>query len=247
CRIRQGYRGYRQNRNLGRRRSRAPPPAPHPDDQLRFHPRSRPLVAGQRCRRRNAAGARHDRVLRHAGGDFLRALPHPRFLCRHPQADHSDQDRNGARSGPQPYPRHLSPPMKRNKPSHSAWHLTAVALVSGIFLSGCAVGPNYKEPRTSVAASFANSPTNTASVEEATLATWWKGFNDARLDGLVDRAMAHNHDLRIAAANVNEARALRRLTTFDLAPTVQANGSYAKTLLSKTAALPGTPDSAREI
>ncbi|HXU78426.1 MAG TPA: TolC family protein, partial [Methylomirabilota bacterium] len=136
--------------------------------------------------------------------------------------------------------------MKRNKPSHSAWHLTAVALVSGIFLSGCAVGPNYKEPRTSVAASFANSPTNTASVEEATLATWWKGFNDARLDGLVDRAMAHNHDLRIAAANVKEARALRRLTTFDLAPTVQANGSYANTLLSKTAALPGTPRSARE-
>ena len=137
--------------------------------------------------------------------------------------------------------------MKRNKPSHSAWHLIAVALVSGIFLSGCAVGPNYKEPRTSVAASFANSPTNTVSVEEATLATWWKGFNDARLDGLVDRAMAHNHDLRIAAANVKEARALRRLTAFDLAPTVQANASYAKTLLSKTAALPGTPDSAREI
>src|SRR6185369_6682097 len=78
-------------------------------------------------------------------------------------------------------------------------------------------------------------------------ATWWKGFNDPRLDGLVDRAMAHNHDLRIAAANVKEARALRRLTTFDLAPTVQANASYANTLLSKAAAPPGTPRHAREI
>ena len=136
--------------------------------------------------------------------------------------------------------------MKRNKSAASAWHPIAMAFLSGLLLSGCAVGPNYKEPRTSVAASFANSPTNTASVEEATLATWWKGFNDPRLDGLVDRAMVHNHDLRIAAANVKEARALRRLTTFDLAPTVQAKGSYANALLSKAAALPGTPRSARE-
>lgn len=65
------------------------------------------------------------------------------------------------------------------------------------------------------------------------LATWWKGFNDARLDGLVERAILHNHDLRIATANLKEARALRRLTTFDLAPTVQGNAGYQNSLLSK--------------
>src|SRR6266516_4024101 len=69
-----------------------------------------------------------------------------------------------------------------------------------LFLSGCAVGPNYKPPQTSVAASFANAPTNVASTDEATLATGWKGFNDARLDGLADRAIAHTHDLRIDTA-----------------------------------------------
>src|SRR6059036_3639745 len=116
----------------------------------------------------------------------------------------------------------------------------------GIFFSGCAVGPNYKPPHTSVAASFANAPTNVASTDEATLATWWKGFNDARLDGLVDRAIAHNHDLRITTANLKEARALRRLTTFDIAPTVQANAGYANSLLSKAAAPPGTPRDARQ-
>lgn len=60
--------------------------------------------------------------------------------------------------------------------------------------------------------------------------SWWKGFNDAKLDGLVDRAIVHNHDLRIATANLKEARALRRLTTFDLAPTVQANAGYTNSL-----------------
>src|SRR5437867_11303017 len=120
------------------------------------------------------------------------------------------------------------------------------ALGFGLFFSGCVVGPNYKAPHTTVAGSFDNSPTNAVLADEATLATWWKGFNDARLDGLVDRAIAHNHDLRIATANLKEARALRRLTTFDLAPTVQANAGYQNGLLSKSAALPGASRGARE-
>jgi multidrug efflux system outer membrane protein len=119
-------------------------------------------------------------------------------------------------------------------------------LALSVLLSGCAVGPNYKPPQTSVASSFANTPTNAASADETTLATWWKGFHDGKLDGLVDRAIAHNLDLRIATANLKEARALRRLTKFDLAPTVQANAGYEKGLLSKAAAFPGVSREARE-
>jgi len=74
-----------------------------------------------------------------------------------------------------------------------------------------------------------------------------EGFEDAKLNDLVSRAIAHNHDLRIATANLKEARALRRLTRFDLLPTVQANAGYANSLLSKAAAPPGTPRAAREI
>src|SRR5438552_7707963 len=124
--------------------------------------------------------------------------------------------------------------------------LLAVGLGSIVCLAGCAVGPNYKRPQTSVANSFANAPTNSVSPDEAALATWWKGFNDSRLDGLVDRDIGHNHDLRIATANLKEARALRRLTTFDLAPTVQANAGYENGLLSKAAASPGASRGARE-
>ena len=124
--------------------------------------------------------------------------------------------------------------------------LLAVGFMSCVFLSGCAVGPNYRAPQTSVAAYFANSPTNVATADETALATWWKGFEDVKLNDLVDRAIAHNHDLRIAAANLKEARALRRLTTFDLAPTVQGNAGYQNGLLSKSAALPGASRGDRE-
>src|SRR6266704_4404956 len=135
--------------------------------------------------------------------------------------------------------------MKRIKVRGRDWFL-AIGILPIALLSGCAVGPNYKRPQTSVANSFANAPTNAVTTDEKALATWWKGFNDARLDGLVDRAIAHNHDLRIATANLKEARALRRLTTFDLAPTVQGNAGYENGLLSKAAAPPGASRGARE-
>ena len=115
-----------------------------------------------------------------------------------------------------------------------------------VLLTGCAVGPNYKPPQTSVAGSFANAPTNAVAVDEALLATWWKGFDDTTLSDLVTQAIAHNHNLRIATANLKEARALRRLATFDLAPTVQANAGYTDSLLSKAAAVPGTPRNLRQ-
>lgn len=136
--------------------------------------------------------------------------------------------------------------MKRIKLQSRGWWL-AVAFMSSVFPPGCAVGPNYKPPQTSVAASFANRSTDAASADETALATWWKGFKDAKLDGLVRQAIAHNHDLRIATANLKEARALRRLTTFDLAPTVQANAGYENNRLSEADAPPGTSRDGREV
>jgi multidrug efflux system outer membrane protein len=136
--------------------------------------------------------------------------------------------------------------MKHTEHRCRSWSL-AIGFASVFLCFGCAVGPNYKRPETSVGSSFVNAPTNAISPDEAVLATWWKGFNDAKLDSLVQRAITSNYDLRIAAANLKESRALRRLATFDLAPTVQANAGYANSLLSKVAAPPGTPRNVREI
>jgi len=68
---------------------------------------------------------------------------------------------------------------------------------------------------------------------EPSIASWWKSFNDPQLDSLVERAVNSNQDLRIAGARVREARALYRIASSQLWPTVDAGGSYARQNQSK--------------
>ncbi len=120
--------------------------------------------------------------------------------------------------------------------------LLLVGLTSAMFLSGCAVGPNYRPPQTKVDTAFANGSQTNLSTEPAVV-TWWRGFNDETLNRLVDRAVAANHDLRIATARVREARAQRTAVVLDIFPTVTASGGYTKSVSSKDAnAIPLTRD-----
>lgn len=121
-------------------------------------------------------------------------------------------------------------------------------------LSGCAVGPNYREPQTAVSATFASAAaTNASATFSATngaatsnLTHWWREFHDDTLDRLVARAAATNHDLRIAAARVREARALRTTAVLDLAPVVHADAGYTKGVRSLDGA-GGLPRPQREV
>ena len=45
---------------------------------------------------------------------------------------------------------------------------------------------------------------------------------------MIERALAANHDIRIATARLREARALRGEARLDLAPTVQGSAGYTK-------------------
>jgi len=97
-----------------------------------------------------------------------------------------------------------------------------------LFLSGCAVGPNYRTPQTKAPAqwnqSLAGGETNSA----ITTTEWWTNFNDSGLDSLVARAVRSNLDLRIAQARVREARAQYGIASADLWPTVDGSSSYAR-------------------
>src|SRR5882724_12353184 len=84
--------------------------------------------------------------------------------------------------------------------------IASVALLL-LVLAGCAAGPDYKAPRTSAPAAFANGAQTNLNAGEI-LVTWWRAFNDAELSSLVDRALTNNLDLRIATATLREARAL---------------------------------------
>jgi multidrug efflux system outer membrane protein len=53
---------------------------------------------------------------------------------------------------------------------------------------------------------------------------WWTIFHDPTLDKLVEEALAHNTDVRIAAGRVAEARAGLRITNADRLPNFQIQG-----------------------
>jgi multidrug efflux system outer membrane protein len=99
-------------------------------------------------------------------------------------------------------------------------------------LAACAVGPNYQRPATPVDAHFVNA-TQPGFAEDAAVEQYWTRFADPVLNSLVDDAVAHNTDLRAAAANLQASRAVRRLAGFDLFPTATLNGSYTHILDSQ--------------
>ena len=97
-----------------------------------------------------------------------------------------------------------------------------------VLLQGCAVGPNYQQPKTTAPAQWSAPLAGGETNLELSVAGWWKSFSDPQLDSLIERAVNANHDLRIAGARVREARALYRIVSADLWPSVGAAGSYAR-------------------
>jgi outer membrane protein, multidrug efflux system len=118
------------------------------------------------------------------------------------------------------------------------WIATAAAL-----LTGCAVGPDVVAPTTSVAPHYAAS-IDPAYASDAALVQFWQRFDDPALAALIEQALAANHDLRIALANLNEVRALLRESQLELAPIVTAGAGYSEALASADQA-PGDRDARR--
>jgi multidrug efflux system outer membrane protein len=107
-------------------------------------------------------------------------------------------------------------------------------------LAGCAaVGPDYRAPQPALPERFASDPGPLAA--EAPEARWWRGFADPRLDALIERALAANHDLRIAQARLAEARSLRDESAADRWPDVTVGAGYTDTRASADTAQPGQP------
>jgi len=84
-----------------------------------------------------------------------------------------------------------------------------LAMTAAVSLVACRVGPNYRAPAlpkgadTSLASLNAATETPTPPPD-----AWWKLYNDARLDGLVQEALRANRDLASAEANLAAARAI---------------------------------------
>jgi multidrug efflux system outer membrane protein len=107
-----------------------------------------------------------------------------------------------------------------------------LGVIAASTLAACAVGPNYRRPATPLDAHFVNA-TQPGLAEDAAVEQYWTRFADPVLNSLVEDAVAHNTDLRTAAANLQASRAVRRLAGFDLFPTATLQGGYTHILDSK--------------
>jgi multidrug efflux system outer membrane protein len=108
-----------------------------------------------------------------------------------------------------------------------------------LFLSGCTtLGPDYEKPEVPVPENW-RVPEKTA--EEISNIEWWKAFGDPVLDELVREALAHNQDLRIAAARLLEYAARVDLARAGFYPQV-GYGASASRLQASRNAFNGVPD-----
>ncbi len=104
--------------------------------------------------------------------------------------------------------------------------LLGIAVIS----SGCSFMPKYARPEAPVPAewpsgpAYANPPI-TATAPEAQDLTWQEFFSDPKLQRLIGTALMNNRDLRLAALNVERARALYGIQRAELLPTVDATAN----------------------
>jgi multidrug efflux system outer membrane protein len=103
----------------------------------------------------------------------------------------------------------------------SPLRVLCAALIAA-FAAGCTLAPNYERPALPVPSAWDavgdNETTGTAAAE----LPWRDYFADTRLRAIIELALTNNRDLRIAALNIERARAMYRIQRADLLPSVDA-------------------------
>lgn len=81
-------------------------------------------------------------------------------------------------------------------------------------LGGCSLGPRYVRPEAPVAASWP------VQAPPGDVVGWRQRFTDPQLQSLIEAALVHNRDLRVAVLNIEAARARYRVQRADRLPTL---------------------------
>jgi multidrug efflux system outer membrane protein len=113
------------------------------------------------------------------------------------------------------------------------------SLLLTLFLTACAVGPDYHRPVVQIPENF-RAPERLQAGQAESLADlkWFDVFKDERLQQLIRTALQQNYDLRTAVANVEAERAILRITRSNQYPSAGADGNLQFTRLSRDGALP---------
>lgn len=124
--------------------------------------------------------------------------------------------------------------------------LFLIFAVGFLLLGGCSLAPDYSRPPAPVPQQWpqgeaykeAQDKPGATPVAEI---KWREFITDDQLRQIVTMALANNRDLRLAALNVERARALYGIQRAELIPAVDAAGGYAKQRTSADLTEPGRP------
>lgn len=116
-----------------------------------------------------------------------------------------------------------------------------LALLGASALTGCNLAPKYVRPEGAVPAALPQGgvyPAAATDAPDVSKIGWQTFFTDDRLRKTIALGLENNRDLRVAAANVLQARAQYRIQRADLVPstTVSGSGTYTNNIFGGASA-----------
>jgi outer membrane protein, multidrug efflux system len=113
-----------------------------------------------------------------------------------------------------------------------------LSLLLLLLLASCKMlGPDYQRSETNLPATFSQTDADTSTSEELTK-QWWKHYQDAKLNELVELSLKNNTDIQLAVARIEEADASMREVGASLFPEVGLSGNAARTKVTELGANP---------
>ncbi|RQR31668.1 efflux transporter outer membrane subunit [Burkholderia sp. Bp9142] len=113
----------------------------------------------------------------------------------------------------------------------------AVAVATAVLLAGCAVGPDYHRPDTSIPAAFKEAPPGWKVAQPADRTDrgpWWTVYDDPQLDALIGKLNTSNQTIAQSAAAYRQARALVTEARAAYFPTVGLSASGSRSRAGRT-------------
>jgi multidrug efflux system outer membrane protein len=104
----------------------------------------------------------------------------------------------------------------------------AATLVGLALLTGCAVGPNYKQPPVTAPTAYREVQGPPAPAPSLADQPWWEVFKDPKLQQLIDEALGTGFDVQLAAWRVEEARARAGIARSEFWPQIFYGGQWSR-------------------